>query len=602
MKQMNPQSIYSQNIEKGQEELVKVKTRIYQISIIRVLLFVAGVVGGIYYFSSGWGIVTAILVATFLPFLALMKHHNRLFYKKDYLEKQIEINQQELEAIEYRFSSFDGGSEFIDSKHLHSYDLDLFGASSFFQYINRTSTSFGKECLGNWFNRHLEDKVEIIKRQEAVRELTPELKFRQHFRVLGLLARGAATDKQDLLNWINVSTHFSHKKPYRLLPYGVMGANLVLFVSALIGVLSWNWLGFSFVGFLIVSSRLSSQITKLQMSYGKKLQLLSTYAEIIEGVEQKSFESDSLKGIRKKMHCHSETASSAVYRLARLMNLLDQRNNILVSSIFNGLFFWELLMMMKIEIWKENHSKEIWQWFEAIGEIDAYCSLATFAFNHPEYVYPTISDSSFVFKGKALGHPLIHRDKCVKNDVDLEASPSFLIVTGANMAGKSTYLRTVGLNYFLACIGAPVCAKALEVYPARLVTSLRTTDSLSDNESYFFAELKRLKLIIDKLNAGEELFIILDEILKGTNSMDKQKGSLALVKQLVALRANGMIATHDLLLGSLVEVLPEHIHNCCFEADIVNEELIFSYRLREGVAQNMNACFLMKKMGIAVVE
>ena len=170
------------------------------------------------------------------------------------------------------------------------------------------------------------------------------------------------------------------------------------------------------------------------------------------------------------------------------------------------------------------------------------------------------------------------------------------------MAGKSTYLRTVGVNSLLACMGAPVWADEMEIYPARLVTSLRTSDSLTDNESYFFAELKRLKLIIDKLEAGEELFIILDEILKGTNSMDKQKGSFALIKQFMSMNANGIIATHDLLLGTLIEAFPENIRNYCFEADITNNELTFSYRMRNGVAQNMNACFLMKKMGIAVID
>ena len=196
----------------------------------------------------------------------------------------------------------------------------------------------------------------------------------------------------------------------------------------------------------------------------------------------------------------------------------------------------------------------------------------------------------------------MHRDRCVRNDIDMEKRPFFIIITGANMAGKSTYLRTIGVNYLLACTGMPVCAEEMEVYPARLITSLRTSDSLTDNESYFFAELKRLKLIIDKLQVGEELFIILDEILKGTNSMDKQKGSFALIKQFMALEADGIIATHDLLLGTLIDLFPENIRNFRFEADITDNELTFSYRLRPGVAQNMNACFLMKKMGIAVTD
>ena len=273
-----------------------------------------------------------------------------------------------------------------------------------------------------------------------------------------------------------------------------------------------------------------------------------------------------------------------------------------MSTVLNGLFFWELRQVMRIEQWKEEHAADLTQWLNAVGRMDAYCSLATFAYNHPDYVYPTISQHPFCLKAEALGHPLMDRDKCVRNGISIEKRPFFIIITGANMAGKSTYLRTVGVNYLLACIGLPVWSRQMELYPARLITSLRTSDSLTDNESYFFAELKRLKLIIDKLQAGEELFIILDEILKGTNSVDKQKGSLALIRQFVNMNTNGIIATHDLMLSSLAESFPKYIRNHCFEADITDNELTFSYRMRDGVAQNMNACFLMKKMGIAVVD
>ena len=255
---------------------------------------------------------------------------------------------------------------------------------------------------------------------------------------------------------------------------------------------------------------------------------------------------------------------------------------------------------MRIEAWREKYGESLLHWLDMLGEMDALCSMGTFAFNHPAYTYPVIADKPFVFCAREMGHPLMPVSQCVKNDAEIPSRPFFVIITGANMAGKSTYLRTIGVNYVLACIGSPVCCDSLEIYPARLITSLRTSDSLNDNESYFFAELKRLKQIIDRLNSGEELFIILDEILKGTNSMDKQKGSFALVKQLMTLKANGIIATHDLLLGKLIEYFPDEIHNYCFEADITNNELIFSYKMREGVARNMNACFLMEKMGLVI--
>ncbi|WP_321519336.1 hypothetical protein [uncultured Bacteroides sp.] len=593
---------YKQIIKETRDKLATEKKRIYRISTVRVLLFIAGVAGIIYFFTAGWLAICCIIACTFVPFLALVKYHNQLFYKKDYLEKKIEINEQELSAHDYDTSAFDGGEEYIDPAHLYSYDLDVFGDNSLFQYTNRTSTSFGKEKLANWFINHLDNKSMIEERQEAVQELTPELKFRQRFRILGLLYKGEAADKLEIGEWATSKNFFKGKKLLNAAIFMVPAVNLIILILAIASVVSFNMLGASFVFFVICSMRLSNSITKMQISYGKKLQILATYARLIEMIEQKEVKSILLQKIQQLLDKKEESASIAVNRLARLMNALDQRNNIMVTALLNGFLFWELRQAIKIESWKEAHAAQLPAWLEAVGEMDALCSLATFAYNHPGYSYPAIKNQPFSLRVLEMGHPLMNRNKCVKNDVDIRKRPYFVIITGANMAGKSTYLRTIGVNYLLACIGAPVCASEMEIYPSRLITSLRTTDSLTDNESYFFAELKRLKLIIDKLNNNEELFIILDEILKGTNSMDKQKGSLALIKQFMALNANGIIATHDLLLGSLIKLYPEDIQNYCFEAEIKNNELNFSYQLKDGVAQNMNACFLMKKMGIAVID
>ena len=406
------------------------------------------------------------------------------------------------------------------------------------------------------------------------------------------------------------------------------GANLICLALVMAGILSASIYGIIWTCFVIAGFGFTGKVTKMQAIYGKKLQILSTYAALLHLMEKQPAQATLLKEIKQQIGGEKRKASHSISRLNKLMDELDQRNNVFMYVILNGLFFWELRQIMRIEAWKEQYAAELPGWLDAIGQMDALNSLATFAYNHPDYIYPKIvqaerkgkgnlnkeeesnseteapinAPSSFRLCAEALGHPLMNRDRCVRNDIDMVKRPFFIIVTGANMAGKSTYLRTVGINYLLACIGAPVCARQMEICPARLITSLRTSDSLNDNESYFFAELKRLKLIIDKLQAGEELFIILDEILKGTNSMDKQKGSFALIKQFMTLQANGIIATHDLLLGTLIDLFPDDIRNYRFEADITDNELTFSYRLRPGIAQNMNACFLMKKMGIAVAD
>lgn len=607
---------YHSIMDEAQRELNKVQKQIYRIGTLRLLLFLAGISGIFYFWSENWVVLASIALVTLLPFILLIKYHNRLFYRKDYLEKKTEVNRQELAALNYDISTFDNGGEFIDPTHLYTYDLDVFGPHSLFQYINRTCTEPGKRVLAEWLEKHLEDQKEILARQAAIRELAPELKFRQRFRILGLLHKGKAADETELKAWASDPSVFRKNRLLRILPALVAGINVVCILSAVAGISSFALWGSVWFCFVVASFAFTGKITKMQAVYGKKLQILGTYARLLRLMEQEPMQSALLKAIKEEIGGEERKASHSINRLSKLMNELDQRNNAFMYALLNGTFFWELRQIMRIEAWREEYADELPRWLVAIAQIDALNSLATFAYNHPDYSYPILlnkadmlsgkenadKNSLFHFRAEALGHPLMHRDRCVTNDIDMEKRPAFIIITGANMAGKSTYLRTVGINYLLACIGAPVCAKLMELYPARLITSLRTSDSLTDNESYFFAELKRLKLIIDKLQSGEQLFIILDEILKGTNSMDKQKGSFALIKQFMVLKSNGIIATHDLLLGTLIELFPYNISNYRFEADITNNELTFSYQLRPGIAQNMNACFLMKKMGIAVTD
>ncbi len=598
----NIKAVYTSIITDSKAKLSKVQSQIYRISTIRLILFVAGIAGVIYFWSAGWIFIAVVVMLTFIPFLILVKYHNSLFYKKDYLEMKIKINEQELQALDGDFSSFDEGEEFINPAHLYTYDLDVFGRHSLFQAINRTSTAPGKVKLAGWFNEQLRSKDEILKRQQAVRELAPDIKFRQRFRISGLLYKGQIADKEELINWAQSPDYYRNKPLLRILPYTVAGINILLFVLAAMDIITFGHFFIAFSMFFLLSLVFSKGISQVQNMYGKKMKILGTYAKLIRLIEERECNASLLLDIKKLVGTDKKTASQSVNRLSALMNALDQRSNMFMLFFLNGSMFWELRQVMRIEAWKNECAADLPEWLEAIEQMDTLCSFATFAYNNPDYCYPEVSTQPFQFTAQSLGHPLMNRNTCVRNNIDIHKRPFFIVITGANMAGKSTYLRTVGVNFLLACIGLPVFADSLTVYPAKLVTSLRTTDSLTDNESYFFAELKRLKMIIDMLNAGEELFIILDEILKGTNSIDKQKGSIALINQFMELNTNGIIATHDLMLGTLIERFPENIRNYRFEADITDNELTFSYQLREGVAQNMNACFLMKKMGITVAE
>ena len=591
---------YQEKLNISLNKVERTKKSILRISLLRVFIFIAGFIALCYGYDLGGTIIGGILLVTLIPFLLLVKLHNRLFYQKDWYETSIRHYQAELESLENDHSAFDGGKEWIDASHPFSLDLDIFGERSLFQFLNRTCTPFGKETLSHWLRQPLDNKIDIETRQQAIKELSNYNDFRETFRITGCLSKNDETTMNDLKEWIASPSVFLQKKSNQWICRAVPVINIILFVLGMMNVISMSWFGLAFCSFAIASSKLIRKITLIQESYNKTLKMLSTYVRLIELADKQSMESPLLIALKKEFESHGKKAPEVLGMLAKELDRLDLRNNLILYALLEGSMFWQLRQMLRIERWKEEYGTHLLQWLEALGQLDALSALGTFAFNHEKYTYPIITDQPFVFRAKDMGHPLMPREQCVLNDAEIPQRPYFLIITGANMAGKSTYLRTIGCNYILACIGAPVCCSSLEFYPAHLMTSLRTSDSLANNESYFFAELKRLQQILDRLKSGEEMFIILDEILKGTNSMDKQKGSLALVKQLLQLKTNGIIATHDLLLGDLKQHFPDEISNYCFEADIQNDELTFSYQLREGVAQNMNACFLMQKMGIVI--
>lgn len=598
---MNPENHYTERLSLTEGQLQQVKKQIFRISILRLALFIAGI-AGVYFFFNQTTLLIAGICLTFLPFFILVKVHNRLFIRKEWLETQARIIQEELQALSGDYSSFEDGKEYVNPEHPYSFDLDIFGRRSLFQSINRTCTCFGKVRLAEWLQNHLHEKASIEKRQEMVREISEHTLFREQFRVAGLVHHGQSSDGEKIQAWSQSPAQYLHAGWVKSFIWGIPVINSLLLITSLAGWTSFSWLGLSFGIFLVLSFGIIKRATYIQETYGKQLKSLNGYARLIALAKAENWKSAGMQELMERFNLNGQSPIQALQQLSKELDRLDLRNNQFLYVLLEGSIFFQLQEIVRIERWKARYGQHISKWLETVGELDALCSLGTFAYNHPQYTYPELTEKPFCFLATQMGHPLMPASQCVKNDATIPSRPFFLIITGANMAGKSTYLRTIGVNYLLACIGAPVCCERLKLYPNQLITSLRTSDSLSDNESYFFAELKRLKRIIDLLNQGQQLFIILDEILKGTNSMDKQKGSFDLIRQFMQLKANGIIATHDLLLGSLIKQFPEEIRNYCFEADIKENELTFSYKLREGVAQNMNACFLMKKMGIILQE
>lgn len=598
---MNPENHYTERLSLTKGQLQQVKKQIFRISMLRLALFIAGI-AGLYFFFSQTTLLIICICLTFLPLFILVKIHNRFFIRKEWLETQAHIIQEELQALSGDYSSFEDGKEYVNPEHPYSFDLDIFGRRSLFQSINRTCTFFGKNRLAKWLQNHLHEKTSIEKRQEMIREISEHTLFREQFRVAGLVHHGQSSDGEKIQAWSQSPAQYLHAGWVKAFIWGVPVINSLLLITSLAGWTSFSWLGLSFGIFLVLSFGIIKRATYIQETYGKQLKSLNGYARLIALAKAEEWKSAGMQELMERFNLNGQSPVQALQQLSKELDRLDLRNNQFLYVLLEGSIFFQLQEIVRIERWKVRYGQHISEWLETVGELDTLCSLGTFAYNHPQYTYPELTEKPFCFLATQMGHPLMPASQCVKNDAIIPSRPFFLIITGANMAGKSTYLRTIGVNYLLACIGAPVCCERLKLHPNQLITSLRTSDSLSDNESYFFAELKRLKRIIDLLNQGQQLFIILDEILKGTNSMDKQKGSFDLIRQFMQLKANGIIATHDLLLGNLIKQFPEEIRNYCFEADIKENELTFSYKLREGVAQNMNACFLMKKMGIILQE
>jgi DNA mismatch repair ATPase MutS len=289
-----------------------------------------------------------------------------------------------------------------------------------------------------------------------------------------------------------------------------------------------------------------------------------------------------------------------IRRLSKLLNWMDTNLNVFAYFFLNGLFMFSIHLLFALEKWRNRYRGMIPEWFAMLAEFDAMSGLAAFSFNNPGFVYPKSVSGDFILEAREIGHPLIPHKECVTNDIEINGWKQFLIITGANMSGKSTFLRTIGTNCILGMIGAPVYAKSFIFTPVEIHSSIRNNDSLVKGESYFYAELKQLKEIIEELKSGRKILILLDEILRGTNSSDKRSGSIALIRQLLNYNVIGVFATHDVELSKLINSYPESIRNFCFEISFTDDRMEIDYKLLPGVCRNLNASYLMRKMGIVV--
>lgn len=541
------------------------------------------------------------LFAIAVVFTVIAIIHESFIKKRTFIESLRSINEDEIRALNHEFPDRNFGEPFQDPDHPYSYDLDFFNPRGVFHFINRAKTGTGWRCLAEWLENPLSNTdVTLIKeRQNAVTELSDKIDLRQNIQAHGQLVDHSLESLKAITDLIDESLFITPKK------------RLVLFIH-IMPFLSLGFVGLIFAGFpwpvifmpiaaqYVLNRRMRDKLKRIYLMAAQNSRILRNYSQIISDIEKADFSSEMLNRTKNSLFTNKKPASFYISKLSSLVGYLELRRNAFFHPIFNNLFFWDLHWTYRIERWKAKIAPHVPDWFDAIGCFEALSSFASLNFNHPGWTLPEMNTSGFTLKAQNLGHLLIPEGTRVCNDINMDGRGEIWVITGPNMSGKSTLLKTVGVNMVLALAGAPVCAETCVISPAKLYTNLKVSDSLDKNLSLFYAELQRLKMVVDGVAKHERVFFLLDEMLKGTNALDRQAGALALLRQLCRSGSSGFVATHDLELTKLEEEFPEKIKNYHFDGYVEEDKLFFDFKLKSGRCESFNALLLMRKMGIDV--
>ncbi len=567
------------------------KASINRIAIVRIILALLFFFLGYLAFSNN--IYWYFLIPVGLLFIYFVSQHSKKQEQYDLNRCLVKLNELEIEALSNNYSSFGDGKSYSNPHHAYSYDLDLFGAGSVFQYINRCGTVVGEDRLAIDLMESQPSVDAILGRQKAIEELSHTFDLRQWFWAQGHLLQDDRRENQSLFAWL--------LEPDVVFKNTLLKSLLIIFpiISlGLIGLTIYNTsyfpLLFLFAGIQwIVISFKSKDVTKAEVALSHHKKLFEQYAKLLQRISQEDFKCHLLISIQEE----ARDAGERIKLFAQLVNAFETRKNAIANMFGNSLYLYDLQCLYKLEKWRSMNHSMVKGWIDKIAEIDSLISFSTFHFNNQSNAFPEIHNQLFI-QSQEMGHPLLDYKERVNNTFELGQPENIMLITGANMAGKSTFLRATGVNVVLALAGSSVCARSFSCPMIALQTSMRATDSLVEHQSYFYAELSRLKNIMGYVKTNRPTLVLLDEILRGTNSNDKHEGSIGLIKQFVSFNALVMLASHDVALGELSQQFPRAIRNFCFESEIKDDSLSFDYTLHPGVAHKANATFLMQKMDI----
>lgn len=593
---------YQQRVTSAQKQVKEYKDQINTYSFMRlflvVLLIIAICIGK--EVDNFTFIVVAFIVLLFC-FAWLVSKQSGFEVQKKYFENLAKVNENEINSISSYANLYDNGARFGNEKHFYSSDLDIFGNASLYQLINRAATVPGNDKLGAWLNAP-STKETILQRQQAVKELTAKNDWKQDIQARLLFAK--TEDEQQLKRlsaylalpldmpgekWMGA---YARMAPY-ILAAAIAGSffnSIVKDVAILIGLFNLS-LVFMRAGYIKKTSVIADKIGDT----------LAGYSIVFKKIEDEKWRSAYNQALAGQLA--AGRTSARIKELSVLINKLNYHLNIIVGFIMNLFFVWDIRQVIAIENWKRANQQNLETAFDVVGEFEALLSLSSLAINYPGWCYPQIADGDgYTVTAKNLAHPLINSQSRIVNDFELDDAFKIDIITGSNMAGKSTFLRTIGINTVLALSGAPVCASEMEVSVITIISYMRIKDSLNESTSTFKAELDRLQMLLAAVSNEPKVFFLIDEMLRGTNSVDKYLGSKAVIEQLISKKGVGMVATHDLQIAHLEQKYPDYIRNFYFDIQVIDGEMIFDYKIKHGECKTFNASLLLKRIGIDVGE
>ena len=563
---------------------------------VRLAAFLGIVIGGVWLYQGGRA-AAIWLGASVALFAMLVVANEPIRRRAGRARRAVEFYARGLARIEGRWAGTGvSGLEYLDLEHPYAADLDLFGRGSMFERLCTARTRSGEAVLASWLLEPA-DPATISERHQAVDELRPRLDLREDLELLGTEVR-AGLHPEALAAWC--------ASPRALVGRVIPTVAVALGLIGTAAVIGWLFHGTGLLPLLvvavidyifnaIVSRRVRSVLADVDQR-GHDLLLLS---ELLARLEQEPFEAPSLRRLRSAMEAEGTLASARIRQLARLLHLLDQRRNQFFAPIA-ALWHWTTLLAIRVDVWRGGAGPEVARWIRAVGEVEALCALGAYAAENPHDPFPEVIPGAALFEADSLGHPLIPPDICVRNSLSLGRETRVLIVSGSNMSGKSTLLRTVGINAVLALAGAPVRARRLAVSPLIVGATLRLQDSLQEGRSRFYAEITRVRQIVELSRGPVPLLFLFDELFHGTNSHDRTVGAEAVIRGLVDAGAIGLVTTHDLTLARIADALAPRALNVHFEDQLVDGQMHFDYRMRPGVVQHSNALALMRAIGLEV--